>query len=803
MRQRLDMTVTGCVQGVGFRPFVHRLATALGLAGRVRNTPRGVRIELEGPPERLAEFRRRLAAEHPPQARLDGVEVQEGGAPSGIAGFTILPSERSGDVAAGMPPDLATCEDCRRELFDPADRRYRYPFLNCTHCGPRFTIIAALPYDRERTAMQGFAMCPDCRREYEDPADRRFDAQPTACAACGPRLGFSDCSAGVGAASDVTGEAALAEFVRRIRAGGIGAVKGLGGFHLCCRADAGEPVARLRERKHRPHKPLAVMFRDLEQLRSHCAVSAAEEEWLLSPARPVVVLAPAAGPEGGRLSPLISPDTGEIGAFLPYTPLHHLLLAEVGPLVMTSANRAEEPISITRAELEENGLLGADGVAEFVLDHDRPILRRCDDSVVQVTAGGPVFLRRSRGFVPQPVALPISGPPVLACGGDVKNVFAVSRGNQLFLSQHVGDLAEPAAHDFFRAASGDLARLLGVAPEVVACDLHPAYFSSRLGRELAGGAAGSPRLVEIQHHHAHIAAVLAEHGRRGPVIGVALDGTGYGPDGTVWGGEFMVADLAGYERVAHVRSVPMPGGEAAVQEPARMALGWLHAMHGPEKAAALAAHVLPSLPPAARTLLLKLCGDRAFAPLTSSAGRLFDAAAALLGFAEPVTYEGQAAIRMQALAEQAAETAPAPAWAGGAAWEPPPAVHSGVPQTPRVVDFAPVLAGMLTDLAAGVPRAEIARNFHLAVAASALAVCRQVRAATGLDTVALSGGVFQNRLLLGMMENLLAGDGFVVLRHRLTSPNDSCLALGQAAVALARSAAAAGGTGSVSPGGVT
>ena len=900
MLKRLQIEVRGCVQGVGFRPTVFRHATSLGLAGHVANTAIGVAIEVEGDEAALARFQTLLRTEPPPRARIDEIQTCEM-PPLGESSFSIAVSRRSGDIAFGMPADLATCADCRRELFDPANRRFHHPFLNCTNCGPRFTIIRSLPYDRAATTMSGFAMCPDCRREYADPRDRRFDAQPTACPACGPQLRLLsrgwrpppswppegaigtvavNCRVAEGAgetgASGLatpnppadsatleikhnpyqwhsqeghgeagTAAAPLAEAVRRLRAGEIGAIKGLGGFHLACLPEDA-PVQRLRERKQRPHQPFAVMFRDLAELRQHCVTTPEEEAALASPAAPVVLLkrrVPLPQPAAtvtpahrhtATLSPLLAPDTGELGAFLAYTPLHHLLLAEIPALVMTSANHTDEPIAISA------GMLG--GLADFALDHDREILRRCDDSVLKFHQGLPLFLRRSRGYVPDPVRLPVTGPSVLACGADLKNSFCITRSQQAFLSQHIGNLEDFPAQEFFNTAAADLARLLEVRPLVIAHDLHPDYHSTRQAQAIAKAA--GVRTEAIQHHHAHIAAVMAEHGLNGPVIGVALDGTGYGTDGTIWGGEFLVAELATFQRVAHFKPFPLPGGEAAIHEPARTALGWLVAEFGEAEALALAAEFLPALPAVERRLLAQLAAKGGpFAPLTSSAGRLFDAAAALLGFTDPVTYEGQAAIRLQALAEKRWKTVGGGRWTvdGGGRGQrtegkgrrsevgslgtekntpniehqmptaahcplftihrPPSTVHRP-PSTVHSLSFAPLLRQLLDGLRNGTERAELALAFHLAIADAVTETCRQIRDNGAEETresetrdqqraapalpVALSGGVFQNTLLLELLVPRLEAAGFAVFTHRQVPPNDACIALGQAAVALAR-----------------
>lgn len=754
MTRRLHIEVRGCVQGVGFRPAVHRHANAAGLGGWVLNSDAGVIIEVEGERAALDAFVAALRAHPPPMARIDEFVAVET-APCGDTAFAIQPSRHSGDIAAGMPPDLATCESCRAELFAPGDRRCGYPFLNCVDCGPRFTIIDALPYDRERTAMAGFTMCPECRREYETPGDRRFDAQPNACPVCGPRLTLRR-PGGPAAGGDP-----LSSALALLRSGHILAVKGLGGFHLCCDAAAPTAVARLRERKQRPHKPLAVMFRDLDEVAQHCLVTAAAAAALVSAARPIVVL--PRRPDSG-LSPLLSPDTDDLGAFLPYTPLHHLLLAAQSPLVMTSCNRSEEPIAADLGEL--GNLLG--NVADAALDHDRPIRRRCDDSVMKLCGDRPLLLRRSRGHVPQPLPLPAAGPAVLACGADGKNTFCVTRDRVAFLSQHIGDLDELRAHLFYREAVADLLRLLRVVPGAVACDLHPDYLSTRFA--VASGVA--PR-VAVQHHHAHIAAVLGDHGLAGPVLGIALDGTGYGPDGTVWGGEFLRVTPGAFHRLGHFRQLPMPGGEAAIREPARMAFAWLHAVLPPETARQHALHLLPHLAPGDLRVLEQLLTQRLRTPLTSSAGRLWDAVSALLGHDAPITYEGQAAIRLQTLAQRHGPAAPYPS-------------EVSVQPDGTVLSFDAMLPALLADLGQGRTREELAARVHATLAAGIVTTAVRLGADHALDTVALSGGVFQNELLLSAVLAGLETAGLRVYVPRRVGLNDSCIAYGQAVVAAAR-----------------
>lgn len=854
--KRWRIEIEGRVQGVGFRPTVYRLAVAHALSGFVHNTPHGVLIEVQGAEPALTAFAEQLRRTPPPHARIAAFAQHEiptledsRSRPSGIgstlyirlvepvlyrlrtlfyprhpaprrggqtgtsvatAGFTIAPSQRSGDLLAGMPPDLATCAECRHELFDPGDRRHRYPFLNCTHCGPRFTIIRALPYDRDRTAMASFALCPACRAEFDDPRDRRFDAQPNACPWCGPVLRLVDAQGG-----DVAGDP-LANAVLRLRAGGILAVKGIGGYHLCCDATSEAAIAALRTRKRRPAKALAVMCASLDQARTFVTLGEEEARALTSAAAPIVVL-PRRADARPPLPAALSPDTDDLGIFLPYSPLHHLLLAEISPLVMTSGNRTDEPIACDEEELRP--LLGP--IADAALIHNRPIIRRCDDSVMIFSGGidlsryktgstslvdkvkpipsqrdrlcagdgsldgplaeqslpaatGRLWIRRSRGIVPDPIVLPLSGPSVLACGAELKNTVCVTRDRQAFLSQHIGDLEEYRALRFFGDLAADFMRLLRVEPALIAYDLHPDYLSTRYAL-----ASPIPRKIGVQHHHAHLAACLAEHGVTAPVLGVALDGTGYGPDGTIWGGEFLVADLRAYRRVARFKPVRMPGGVAAIRHPLRMALGYLADAFGAE-AEAVGAACCAALPADERRALLTLVARGAHAPWTSSAGRLFDAVAALLGFDEPISYEGQAAIRLQTLAARAAPTAALPY-----------ALESS--SAGLDVSFAPAIRALVEARRAGHAIPPLARAFHRTVADAVADVCARLRAPETGDRVALSGGVFQNTLLLEQTAHALRQRGFQLYIHHAVPPNDAGIALGQAVVALAQEAGPAAG----------
>ncbi|OGJ85865.1 MAG: carbamoyltransferase HypF [Candidatus Raymondbacteria bacterium RifOxyA12_full_50_37] len=746
MKKRRRFVVNGCVQGVGFRPAVFRHAESCAIAGFVSNTPLGVIIEAEGEEEALAEFSQRITGSPPSQAIISSCITEELLA-TGETGFSIRSSERSGDLLAGMPADIATCSQCMAELFDSSDRRFKYPFLNCTDCGPRFTIIRELPYDRERTSMHSFGMCPACQREYADPRDRRFDAQPNACAVCGPGLTLLNSSG-----DKIQTDDPVVETKRLLEQGVIVAIKGLGGYHLCCSAHNSSALNTLRQRKNRPHKAFAVMFSSLEQIRDYCRVSSIEEKELVSPARPIVVLALLAF---SKLPVLVSPDTHDVGAFLPYTPLHHLLLEKSLPLVMTSCNRSEEPIVATEEALVP--FLGT--IADYALIHNRPIVRRCDDSVVAYSGEKRVVLRRSRGFVPYPIVLLKEGPPILACGADQKNTFCMTRGDKAYLSQYIGDMVEYTSHLFYGESVNDLMKLLGIDPAIVACDMHPDYHSTRYAHAL-----GKRSVVPVQHHHAHIASCMAENRIQGPVIGIAFDGTGFGTDGSIWGGEFLVVDLKGFRRVGRLKQYPMPGGEEAVMHPVRMALSVL-------KTEGLEVEKLSGrMSEKEMGLLFSLMEKGINSPLTSSAGRLFDAVSAFLGFCDTASYEGQAAVRLQANAR-------------GQTGEP---FAYDLYSTGDLLELS--LGPAIREIVAGETAASVcAVRFHETMAQAATAMCVQLREQEKIGHVVLSGGVFQNALLLERTISALLAKGFVVYFHSLVSPNDSGIALGQAVVALANS----------------
>ncbi|WP_226363434.1 carbamoyltransferase HypF [Pseudonocardia abyssalis] len=759
---RRRFAVTGVVQGVGFRPHVHRLATGLGLAGFVGNDAAAVFVEVQGPAAEVGEFARRLVDDAPPLARVESVRATDLD-PAPEQGFTIVASRAAPGSRTPIPPDVAVCDDCVAELFDPADRRFRHPFVTCTNCGPRFTIIRALPYDRPATTMSGFAMCAACAAEYHDPADRRFHAQPIACPGCGPTLTFRSYGGGPGRRSDD----AVATARRTLADGRVVAVKGIGGYHLACDATSEPAVAALRERKARDGKPFAVMVRDLAAARLLARIDDDEAAVLTSPARPVVLLRrrPGAGVADG-----VAPGSPWLGILLPYTPVHHLLLEHGGALVVTSANRSDEPICST--DDDERDRLPA--LADAVLTHDRPVHVPCDDSVVRVVDGHELPIRRSRGYAPLPVDLGRDAPVVLAVGGEVKNTFCLTDGHLAYCSGHVGDMGTLETQRAFERAVAQLTGLR-TRPERIAADLHPGYRT----RAWAEDHAGDRPLLLVQHHHAHVVSLLAEHGRLGePILGVAFDGTGYGTDHTIWGGEFLLlgSDSHRFERVAHLAPVALPGGDAAVRHPRRMALSHLHA------AGIGWADDLPPVAactgPERRLLASQLASGAACVP-TTSMGRLFDAVASLLGVRHEVTHEGQAAMELEALAaapESQHGHLPATRWReGGHA-----ATGTGV--AGGVLDPAPLLRGLVDGLRAGVPVPELALAFHVAVADAVAETVTRVSA--GVRLVGLTGGVFQNVLLLRMTRQRLQDAGFTVLTHRLVPPNDGGLALGQAAVAV-------------------
>ncbi|MFF7725507.1 carbamoyltransferase HypF [Streptomyces sp. NPDC008001] len=768
---RRRLVVRGTVQGVGFRPFVHGLAGELGLSGYVVNHTGGVVTEVEGAPEPVRAFCERLAAAPPPLAVIASV-AQLDLPVLGGDGFSILPSE-AGAGRTGVPPDAAVCADCLAELADPADARHRHPFITCTHCGPRFTIVTGLPYDRPRTTMAGFPLCERCAAQYADPADRRFHAQPVCCPSCGPRLRLEH----AGADTVHEGADAVAQARALLARGAVLAVKGVGGYHLACDAGNEDAVGRLRAAKERGGKPFAVMVADLETARGLAPVSEAEARLLSGPRAPVVLLRRTTLSTRSTTppAPSVCPGSPGVGVMLPYSPVHRLLFGLPGDppgprmLVMTSGNRSGEPIVTDDAEAAAR----LSELAGARLAHDRPIHVPCDDSVVRVRADGSTLpLRRSRGYVPEPLPLPFEVPPALALGGDLKNVFCLGSGRSAWLSQHIGDLGDPAAAGVLGRAVDHLAHLTGVRPELLVADKHPRYRSAAWARERAGGRP----LRLVQHHHAHIASAMADAGLDGtsPVIGVAFDGTGYGDDGAVWGGEVMLADYTGYRRCAHLAYVPLPGGDAAVRNPYRMALAHLRTAGVPwdEALPAVAACGEGEL-----RLLDRQLERRVACVPASSMGRLFDAVSSLAGVCHRAGYEAQAAMELEAYAARGVDAGCGRPYAfalrgGGAAGD-----------GPCLIDPAPVLRAVVADVRAGTPVELVAARFHLAVADAVLAVCAAVRRWSGVGTVALTGGVFANAVLEEACGSRLAGGGFTVVRHRLVPCGDGGLALGQLLVA--------------------
>jgi len=748
------------VQGVGFRPFVYGLATRLGLSGHVGNDADGVFIEVEGPPGLVAEFLARLEAEPPPLARIERIR-SAGITVTGGSGFAIAPSPAGGSRNTLVSADSATCADCLAEMRDPGDRRFRYPFINCTNCGPRFTIVRDVPYDRPATTMAGFGMCPACAAEYADPADRRFHAQPVCCPDCGPALRLLDGGGDPAAGERVTGDPAagyrvtgdpLAGAAALLRAGRVLAVKGLGGYHLAVDAGSETATRTLRARKHREDKPFAIMVADVDAARQLCEVDQAAQTLLVSGQRPIMLLPRL---PGAPVAEAVAPGSRELGIMLPYTPMHHLLLSEAGrPVVLTSGNMSDEPIAYQDAD----AMTRLAGIADDFLVHDRPIHMRTDDSLVRVFRGREMVLRRSRGYVPTPLPAGPFTRPVLGCGAELKNTFCLGKDSHAFVSHHIGDLENYETLKSFTSGIEHFQRLFDVRPAVVAHDLHPEYLSTKYALDLP-----DVELAGVQHHHAHIASCLADNCHDGPVIGVAFDGTGYGLDGTLWGGEFLLADLASFTRAGYLEPVPLPGGAAAIRQPWRMAAAYLGSDAGDLDVARRHASQWDAVVALGRSGLNS--------PLTSSAGRLFDAVAAMLGVRDEIRYEGQAAIELERLAD--------------------PAVTGSYPC--RVTDGAELLVlgrdlvyATAQEIRSGISSSVIAARFHNGVAEVIAGVCEEVRARSGRGVVALSGGVFQNVLLLTRTVALLEAAGFRVLTHSRVPPNDGGISLGQAVVAAAR-----------------
>ncbi|PKM81916.1 MAG: carbamoyltransferase HypF [Firmicutes bacterium HGW-Firmicutes-14] len=745
--------VRGTVQGVGFRPFIYRLAHRHSLNGIIINNPQGVEIDVEGKQGAIDKFIEAIRKEAPPLAKIEDISLKKL-ATAGYTDFKIGETERCGSADMPVAVDVAVCSDCLKEMFDPSDRRYGYAFINCTNCGPRFTIIRDLPYDREFTTMRAFPMCPDCITEYNDPGDRRFHAQPNACHSCGPAVTLRDSSGGIVKTKNPVQRAAVLLADKHILA-----VKGLGGYHLVCNALDNDTVSALRERKVREDKPFAVMSADINQAGEYCVISDEEAALLETPARPIVLLKK----KNNLIAEEVSPGNSFNGMMLPYTPLHHLLFQYLNfPLVMTSGNLSDEPITYE----DPDAFMRLGQIADFFLTHNREICHRCDDSVTRIYRGREYLLRRSRGYVPAPITLPWEMGQVLAVGGEQKNTFCLTKGRNVFVSHHIGDLENLETLQAFEREIKIYKKLFNVEPELVAYDMHPEYLSTKYALDLPG-----IRTIGIQHHHAHIAACMAENGLDGWVLGVAFDGTGFGPDGSIWGGEFLYASLADFKRAAHLKYVPMPGGARAVKEPWRMAAGYLYSQFGSDWRKQKEAPFLSQKNGMLLDALEQVMEKWINCPPTSSMGRFFDAVASIIGIRQEVNYDGQAAIEMEQVALKAEEKVDITynyVIKEGGPWE---------------IDTEPVIMEILNDLKRGKGPGYAAYRFHHTVKEIITAVCLRAREKYRENRVALSGGVFQNMLLLDLVHRDLEKNGFQVYVHSIVPANDGGISLGQAVIA--------------------
>ena len=748
--------INGIVQGVGFRPFIYQLACRHGLTGEVANTSAGVRIHAEGTEAGIAAFRREIEAHPPPLAVITEIRTAPA-TPAGFKAFAIVPSRGSDLARTLISPDMAVCDDCLREMHNPGDRRYRYPFINCTHCGPRYTIIEDIPYDRPRTSMAAFTMCSDCLAEYKDPENRRFHAQPNACPICGPQAVLLD-----GAGRPLPAEDPIAEAAELLNAGSILAVKGLGGFHLASDARNAAAVLRLRARKRREEKPFALMLPDLDAVRRIARLGPGEARTLVSPQRPILLLEQQ---QGHGVAPGVAPENRYFGVMLPYTPIHHLLFtagsARFTTLVMTSGNLSDEPIAIDNREALER----LSGIADAFLVHDRDIYLRTDDTIARHDAGTLRLIRRSRGYAPAPVFLHRDVPQILACGASLKNTVCLTRDRHAFLSQHIGDVENLETYRFLDMTVRHLERILCIAPGIVAHDAHPDSLSTRYALTRTGA-----EKIAVQHHHAHIASAMAENGIEGPVIGLAFDGTGYGEDGAVWGGEVLITDYRSFRRAAHLAYTPMPGGDTAVREPWRMALAYLQGAYG-ARLRELDLPMLRRLDEVKMETILAMAARGVNAPPTSSLGRLFDGIAALMDLRHTVSFEGQAAVALEMVSDPGETGAYETAWSSGEI---------------RRIEVSPIVRGVVEDRLSGVAPAVIGRRFHNTLVRLFTRLAGEIRKDTGLTRVVLSGGAFQNRILLEGLIQGLGNEGFAVFSHSRVPANDGGLSLGQAMVAAAR-----------------
>ncbi len=751
-KKRIRYLFSGIVQGVGFRPFIYRLAVKNNLSGFVQNTPEGVIAETEGTADALDSFIADVQNDFPPLAHVTQIEISE------IAlhhdnTFAIIPSAAHGQADVHITPDAATCPDCLKELFDSTNRRFRYPFTNCTHCGPRLTIINAIPYDRANTSMSCFSLCEKCRAEYENPADRRFHAEPNACPVCGPRLKLYDT-----AGNPVKTDDPVKTAIDLLLSGHILAIKGLGGFHLSVDAGNNDAVKKLRSRKYREEKPLAVMVRDIHAAKQIAEVSKEEEKLLTSPQRPIVLLKKI---KSSLISDYIAPEVPNLGIMLPYTPLHHLLLENAfTTLVMTSANQVDEPICIGNREAQKR----LQGIADYFLMHNRDILVRCDDSISFVADKSPRLLRRARGYVPQPLQLKNSYPLIFAAGGQLKTTQCILKGRFAFVSPHIGDMETPQARDFFHESITLMKRITESDPQVIASDYHPGYYSTKVAQELS-----ADRMIKVQHHHAHIVSCMAENQIEGKVIGLAMDGTGYGMDGNAWGGEFLIADETGFERFGHLQYIVLPGGEKAIHEPWRIAVSLLKLAYGSSwKDIAERLDLISDKNQI--ELFDKIIDGKINSPLSSGLGRLFDGVAALIRSRRKVSFEGQAAMGLETLAT-------------GSSGEPYPFEIMSAKDEPRILDVTATVKAIVDDMDAGQSSNKIAASFHQTIIHAFASMAGKMREETGLVRVALSGGCFQNKILLEGTVDKLRNSGFDVYCHRQVPANDGGISLGQAVVA--------------------
>jgi len=751
----ISISVKGVVQGVGFRPFVYQLANQFNLKGFVCNTSEDVRIEVEGDTKDIERFLLELPNQAPPLSHIESITANRG-PQANYKEFNIRPSTTEEGKYQLVSPDIATCPDCLREIFNPEDRRYRYPFTNCTNCGPRFTIIADIPYDRLNTTMSDFRMCPECQREYEDPFDRRFHAQPNACPECGPQMELKDCRGNPVICADAIGETS-----QLLKQGKIIAVKGLGGFLLACNATDQEAVNRLRRSKNRPAKPLAVMVSSLDEAREHCYVNNKEAELLASPGSPIVLMKWKAD---SSISKAVAPGLKYLGIMLPYTPLHHILLRETGlPLVMSSGNLSEEPI----AKDNDEAIFRLAGIADYFLTHNRDIYARYDDSVTFVERGVPRLIRRARGYAPHPIRLNCESRQILGCGAEEKNTFCLTRDNFAFVSQHIGDMENLETLESFKDTVNLYKKLFRIEPRIVAHDLHPEYLTTKYAKE-QGDNDGDIKLIPVQHHHAHIVSCMVDNGIEAPVIGIALDGTGYGSDGNIWGGEFMVAEYKRFNRMGHLEYLPLPGGALAIKKPYRTAIGYLLSL-GIDLDQNL--RFLDHVEPQEINIIKNQIEKNINSPLASSCGRLFDAVAALIGVRGEIEYEAQAAIELEMLAwDEADETGLYP-------------FSVDTQDDLNIIKLQDLFTSIISDLRESTPQAIIAARFHNTIARIIIELCQIISTKTGINQVALSGGVFQNRLLLNKAVASLESNKFEVFTHRQVPCNDGGISLGQVVIA--------------------